>query len=1131
LKAQTANNFRSKLLSIKSDTTTLDTLSIIAGSVTISDLNGTIVSTSTYTIEYGKSQIISKNIRGDFKIQYRVFSVLFSNPYFHKSYFKYINSGPDSLKRVFFSEPGLSSNDLYGGSLETNGSISRGISVGNNQDIIMNSNLNLQLSGYLTESIKLEGSISDNNIPIQPDGNSQQIQDFDKVFIRIYNKQNQAVLGDYEINNRYGSLLKYHKKGQGIMAETITKTDKYTETSQASIAISKGKTCRKLFQGKEGNQGPYKITGCDNELYIVVLSGTEKVFVDGQLKKRGEDADYIIDYNTGEIRFTPYFTITKDSRIAVDFEYSDKNYARFMVASNNSFETSKSKSWINILTENDNKNQPLQQNLNDARKDSLAKAGDNLAVAESAILDSSKSISKTFYNKKDTITNGITYNGVYVRSTNNNSIQYSVTFSFVGTNNGDYILDQSNANGKAYKWIAPDGNNHFGNYLPVIILIAPKKKQVIALGNEMKISKNTSSYIEMAVSNNDANTFSNKDDKNNNGIGLKFGITHKLTLDSNKHSIDIQFNQSYYDKTFSPFDAYKSVEFDRDWNMKSVKAGNEFLSKASLKGNLSIGELAYDFEYLNRIGVATGNRHSVYGTIAKQSYLITYNGSITQSSDSSHNSNFDKYSISTTKKIKQITVGISTQQEYNSFKNKNDNLSLASSRFISHKAFVSKTDSSKWTCNISAEYRQDYHPDTISNAFKNISNSYDYKTMFGVLRNPKNKLKVIFNYRLVSPIEKEYSKKENNVSARLEHQLVLFKKLIMANTFYQLSSGVEAKKAYSFVEVTPGLGVYMWNTETDYNKNGKADINEFEIAKFKYQANYIKVSIPTEQTINTISNQCSEVLIIDPHFISSKNNKTTRFLSRFYNISNYKCLFKTIDNNYLNNSNPFRSTKNDTMLTSIVSNISNTVYFNRTSSKFSCNYTISRENNKTLTTNGWESFNQLKHTITNRTVLYTSFSIYTKFEKGLKTSKNEAGFMDNKNYHIDFKNLEPKITWQPNPYYAIDIISGINDLNNDSKEHALKESLGLEMRISGEVSPWKLTVNGKYIKIKYNAETNTSLAYTMLDGLLPGNNVTWEVNFQNNLGKNLRLNLLYQGQKSESSKVLHTGNIQLSAFF
>lgn len=995
----------------------------------------------------------------------------------------------------------------------------------------MNSNLNLQLSGYLTESIKLEGSISDNNIPIQPDGNSQQIQDFDKVYIRIYNNQNQAILGDYEINNKYGSLLKYHKKGQGIMAETITKTDKYRETSQASIAISKGKTCRKTFQGLEGNQGPYKITGCDNELYIVVLSGTEKVFVDGQLKKRGEDADYIIDYNTGELRFTPYFTITKDSRIAVDFEYSDKNYARFMIASNNSFETSKSKSWINILSENDNKNQPLQQNLNDARKDSLANAGDKLAVAESAILDSSKSISKTFYNKTDTITNNTKYTGIYVRSTNNNSIQYSVTFSFVGINNGDYILDQSNANGKAYKWIAPDGNNHLGNYLPVIILIAPKKKQVIALGNELKISKNTSSYIEMAISNNDANTFSNKDDKSNSGIGLKLGITHKFILDTNKHFIDIQFNQSYYDKTFSPFEAYKSVEFDRDWNMKDIRSGNEFLSKATVKGNLAIGEMAYDFELLKRIGVATGNRHSFYGTIAKQSYLISYNGSVTQSSDSSHNTNFDKYFISTTKKIKQITIGISSQQEYNSYKNKSNNISLASSRFISHKAFINNIDSSKWTYNISAEYRQDYRPDTTNDAFKPFSNSYDYKTMFGVLRNPKNKLKVIFNYRLVSPIEKENSKKENNVSARLEHQLILFKRLVTANTFYQLSSGVEAKKAYSFVEVTPGLGVYMWNEETDYNKNGKADINEFEIAQSKYQRNYIKVSIPTEQTTNTISNQCSEVLILDPHFISKKINKTTRFLSRFYNISNYKSLFKTIDNNYLTNSNPFRSTKNDTMLTSIISNVSNTLYFNRTSSTFSCNYTISYETNKTLTTNGWESFNQRKQTITNRMLIFTEFSLFTKLEKGLKTSKNEAGFMDNKNYHIDYKNIEPKITWQPNPYYAIDIIGGINDLKNDLNEHALKESLGLEIRISGEVSPWKLMINGKYIKIKYNAETNTSLAYTMLEGLLPGNNVTWEANFQNNLGKNLRLNLLYQGQKSEGSKVLHTGNIQLSAFF
>lgn len=144
---------------------------------------------------------------------------------------------------------------------------------------------------------------------------------------------------------------------------------------------------------------------------------------------------------------------------------------------------------------------------------------------------------KILYKKIDTTVNGVLYQNVFVFSTNADSAKYSLGFSVLGTNKGNYRQSINSANGRVYQWVPPIGNIPQGDYEPISILITPKKQQLITIGTTYQIDSSKSFMMETAMSNNDPNTFSAKDNETHQGIATKLVYNENRCLNKKEKLI------------------------------------------------------------------------------------------------------------------------------------------------------------------------------------------------------------------------------------------------------------------------------------------------------------------------------------------------------------------------------------------------------------------------------------------------------------------------------------------------------------------------------------------------------------------------------------------------------------------
>ncbi len=221
---------------------------------------------------------------------------------------------------------GTAAADTGGYELALSGSKSVAVTAGGGGSLGVDAALLLTVNGQVAGNVWIEGTLSDQNTPVQPEGNTTTLREVDVKYLRVYGRQYEYLLGDYFLRHgregedlfsiqAEGARFRYGDKGRG---------------ASLSFARSKGLFHSDTLRGVDGKQRGYYLRGRDGRTFITVLAGTERVRRNGVALKRG--VDYAIDYGQGRIDFLSGTWVTGENLFTVEFQYVEESYPRIVLA-------------------------------------------------------------------------------------------------------------------------------------------------------------------------------------------------------------------------------------------------------------------------------------------------------------------------------------------------------------------------------------------------------------------------------------------------------------------------------------------------------------------------------------------------------------------------------------------------------------------------------------------------------------------------------------------------------------------------------------------------------------------------------------------------------------------------------
>ncbi len=289
------------------------------------------------------------------------------------------------------------------------------------------------------EGIRVEAEISDQSSPIPVEGTTRDIEELDRLLISLKARSWQGSFGDVDILVPAGPFGRIERRTKGALVSGQAGDARVT----VGYAAPRGQFGRVKLSGVDGSQGPYLLAPDGRSATLV--PGSETVYLNGRRMVRGWDADYTIDYSTGELVFTDRNIIDRQSRIEASFQHVVGDYQRTGTAVVADYRPTTFDFGLGLFRERDDRSRNLALDLSPEEQEYLASLGQDTSRAWLP---------------------GETYvgpgKGSYVREGDHfryspDSGDYAVRFTLVGDSVGDYLYDDTLF---AYHYVGPGEGNY-----------------------------------------------------------------------------------------------------------------------------------------------------------------------------------------------------------------------------------------------------------------------------------------------------------------------------------------------------------------------------------------------------------------------------------------------------------------------------------------------------------------------------------------------------------------------------------------------------------------------------------------------------------------------------------------------
>ncbi len=1035
-------------------------------------------------------------------------------------------SDPDSLDEEIVRRqrsPALTESNL-----RQSGSLSRGIIVGSNQDFALESGLNFELSGALTENININASLTDQSIPIQPDGTTQNLREFDKVFIQVEAPNTTVEMGDVDISLEQSTFARLNRRLQGATGYVNSDYGDYT----GAASVVRGTYKPMSFSGQEGVQGPYRLTGRNDQEFVIILAGTERVYVNGQQVQRGAEHEYIIDYGLGEVTFTNNLLIKDETRIVIEYEYVEQDFNRTMVAAEGggSFLDGRMNIGASVIRQADGDDLLSQQSLTQSDIELLQDVGDDLddAVVSGARVATEEERDRfVIYAEVDTVVGGQNYT-IYQNQPGSEEAIYRVQFTNVGEGEGSYRRVSSQVNGLLYEWVGPG----LGSYEPFRQLPAPQKQQMASIYGSLNISNHVELFGEWAVSDFDANRFSSIDDGDNTDMAYESGL-RVLEANSAIGKINASVSRRYSGRRFQFFERTRDVEFDRKWNITRAGESKEVINQASLSISPTAqttvgGELGMvERDRFSGIRQASSISSSEEGILD-----FSYSQDWVQSEDKvlQQNGNWFRQNGSVSKGLDLgstlITPYVSFEQENRKQRSaQTDSLSQLSQNFYDVGPGV-QLAFSDLELDASVAYREE--DGVLDNRLQDEATAIEQR--YRLSYRPGSNFGTTNEVRLR---DKQFTEAFKAEGGRNRQGLLIksvtnyssSNRLLDGEFFYEANTQRRALLQETYIEVGPEIGQYVWD---DVNGDGTQQVDEFFLEVSPNEGTFIRQFLPSDELLPVIDlnvrllNNIKPLVFLEEGSwlrevglrsrIDITENSTTRDLADVYllNLSSFRNDSNTVQGRLL-------WEKELSLLDGV----------NRADLRLG--YTQNRSLNQ-RSTESIESYTDL-------TYLNSSYDITDRIRISLdalgSTNRSESSRLQNRNYDIKTLTLKPGINGTISRAWNAGLEISYARKEDRFPSQNVKADL-LKISTTHRTFLWRKLQSNLRLEFRntvVNGSSSSYGSYELTEGTGEGTNLIWSLNSTYRASNLIRISFNYDGRTVTDRAAIHTIKLVMSATF